>query len=370
MRYSVQRLSADIKPLHIFFCMVDHFEPGTGSASHEIEKDRMKLLLSEYPRLATSHRDYFGNLPKRTWFFPPHYHRHNNLKEVVSLCENGYGEIELHLHHGKTRADTAENLEKTILQCIEEYGYFGIFGEKDGRKRYGFVHGDYALNNSRNGKYCGVNNEIQILEKTGCYADFTFPTMQRSNPSQINSIYYAPDDPGNPQSYKKGRPVSRSGGKTGGGVMMIQGPIHPFFLNGKVTGLRHCGDFITGIPPITSGQVDLWVKTRIHVKGKRDYIFLKTQMHGAIDSKAVLGEEMHFILNYLETKYNDGKSYILHYVTAREFYNIIKAIEAGEDDGDPEEYRDYEIKLPLYDSSPSIPEASDFLKGLVGKTYG
>jgi hypothetical protein len=37
---------------------------------------------------------------------------------------------------------------------------------------------------------------------------------------------------------------------------------------------------------------------------------------------------------HLESVYNDGKNYVLHYVTAREMYNIVKAAEAGKS-GDP-----------------------------------
>ena len=99
------------KPLHILFCMVDHFEPGTGNVTSVVEKERVRTLLSEYPKLVKNHKDYAGNIPKRTWFFPPHYHRNNNLRDLISLCAGGYGEIELHLHHGKTKPDSAENLK-------------------------------------------------------------------------------------------------------------------------------------------------------------------------------------------------------------------------------------------------------------------
>ena len=71
----------------------------------------------------------------------------------------------------------------------------------------------------------------------------------------------------------------------------------------------------------------------------------------------------------METKYNDGCNYILHYVTARELYNIIKAIEEGEPGTNPEEYRNYRIQSPIYNSSPKISEASVGLKELIAKTY-
>ena len=46
-------------------------------------------------------------------------------------------------------------------------------------------------------------------------------------------------------------------------------------------------------------------------------------------------------------KYNDGTAWKLHYVSAREMYNIAKAAEAGET-GEPGLYRDYVIARPGY----------------------
>jgi hypothetical protein len=366
--YVIGCLEKKEKPIHIIFCMVDHFEPGNRNAPLNVERDSMKVLLSKYPLLADKHKDFYGNRLKRSWFFPPHDHRNCNLKDLVSLCEKGYGEIELHLHHGKTHPDTGENLEKTILQCIEEYGYFGIFGTENGRKRYGFIHGDWALNNSLNGKYCGVNNEIEILSRTGCYADFTFPSLMESNPNQINSIYYANNNSNNPQSYKRGHPVSRFASHRGD-LMIIQGPLYPFFLHKGISGLRYVGDVINGKPPVSNKRIDFWVKTGIHVRGKNNWILIKTHTHGATATEAVLGEEMDNICNYLESKYNDGEEYVLHYVTARELYNIIKAVEAGEPGTNPEDYRSYRVAPPCYDATPEISGASNILDGLIARTY-
>src|SRR3546814_17982821 len=46
------------------------------------------------------------------------------------------------------------------------------------------------------------------------------------------------------------------------------------------------------------------------------------------------------MFSYLEDRYNDGERYVLHYVTAREVHNHIKAAEAGHG-GDPNDYRDF-----------------------------
>jgi hypothetical protein len=357
------------KPIHILFCMVDHYEPGTGKVSQIVAKERVDLLLKQYPKLVDKHRDSSGFCPKRTWFFPPHYHTNYFLKDLVTLCARGYGEIELHLHHGKDSPDSSDNLEMTLRQSIKEYSYFGIFGTQNNFKRFAFIHGDWALNNSRNGRFCGVNNEIEILIKSGCFADFTFPSLNESNPSQINSIYYAKSQPACSKFYDHGSPVKVSHNIHDRGLMIIQGPLHPFFKDNSLFSLRVLGDSINGDPPVNQRRIDYWVKTEMCIKGQEDVIIIKTHTHGATDYKAVLGDEMEQIFSYLENNYNDGNKYILHYVTARELYNIIKSIEAGEFIINPNNYRDFLIKPPIYDMHQDIPEASQELMYLISKTY-
>ena len=46
-----------------------------------------------------------------------------------------------------------------------------------GQLMYGFIHGNWTLDNSgHDGKLCGVNDELIVLKETGCYADFTYPS--------------------------------------------------------------------------------------------------------------------------------------------------------------------------------------------------
>jgi hypothetical protein len=53
------------------------------------------------------------------------------------------------------------------------------------------------------------------------------------------------------------------------------------------------------------------------------------------------------MFTYLEENYNDGENYKLHYVSARELYNIVKAAEDSRH-GDPHEFRDYRVDKPGY----------------------
>ena len=111
------------------------------------------------------------------------------------------------------------------------------------------------------------------------------------------------------------------------------------------------------------------ISAGIHIKDVPDVIFIKTHIHGAKANSAVLGTEMNSIFTCLESKYNDGHRYILHYAIAREIYNIIKALENGESPERIEEFRNYVIKAPIYNSSIDIAEASQKLKRLLYKTY-
>lgn len=366
--FKFKRLLAKKETVHILFCMTDHYEPGSGGVSEEEAKGRVQRLLVDYPDLVRNHADGQGRKPVRSWFIPPHYHHHDYLNDVAKLCAEGYGEIELHLHHGKECPDTSENLKRTLELCIEEYSRYGIFGTLNGQKVYGFIHGDWALDNSRNNKFCGVNDEISILKETGCYADYTFPAPNEACPDQANSIFYAKDDPEKPKSHNTGIEVE-VGKPASGDLMIVQGPKYPYFKSSKPWSLRISGDDIDGYPPVDGHRLDSCIRTGIRVKGKDNWIVVKMHTHGATDGDAVLGKEMDEVFHHLESKYNDGEKFNLHYVTARELYNVIKAAEAGEESENPSKYYDYLVKPPKYQPDYSVSCASDELQERVARTY-
>jgi hypothetical protein len=93
--------------------------------------------------------------------------------------------------------------------------------------------------------------------------------------------------------------------------------------------------------------MDLWAKQHIHVQGRPDWVFVKVHTHGYVLSnrEVLLGDSMRRLHEYLSSQYNDGKDWFLHYVTAREMYNIVRAAEDCKT-GNPGEFRDYEISPP------------------------
>ena len=100
--------------------------------------------------------------------------------------------------------------------------------------------------------------------------------------------------------------------------------------------------------PVTPARVDAWVRANIHVKGRPDWVLIKVHGHTASsteDLEETIGPDFDNALSYLEKRYNDGTHYRLHYVTAREAYNLIRAGADGKR-GDPQQY--YDLVIPPY----------------------
>lgn len=326
----------------IIFAVVDHFEPFK-EGNYEI----IDLWQNGYPKLASNYRDSDGFPPQHTWFFPIEMYDPVVLEKLANLCKGGYGEIEIHLHHRNDTEETFRDLIRKGIKDLITHGALKPHG-KQYKPRFGFVHGDWALNNSRkDGELCGVNNELKILREEGCYADFTLPSApSETQTKKINSIYYARSYSEIPKGHNSGMDV-RVGGDEWGDLMIIQGPLGfnwkemkgmlPRIENGQVS----CAN------PGTKERIKLWEKTNIHVKGRPEWVFIKLHSHGGFRNHidALLGEKAKLMHKCIKSMYRDNPSYRVHYVTARQYYNIIKAAEAGET-GNPNNFRDYIIPPP------------------------
>ena len=336
-------------PVHVMFCFVDHFEPAWGRVDLDTQRKRVDRWCRDYRILAGVHRDADGRPPQHSFFYPEEEYLEEHLEKLAALCAEGYGEIEIHLHHDD---DTEANFRTTITRfnelLHERHGALSR-DPQTGQLRFGFIHGNWSLDNSRaDGRWCGLNNELILLRELGCYADFTLPSAPSDTQTRmINAIYYATDDPLRPKSHNTGVPV-RAGGQASGDLMIVQGPLGLNWRSrryGVIPRIENA-DVRRSCPP-TRDRVDAWVRTAVHVEGRPDWVFIKIHTHGTQerDMDTLLGAPAHELYEYLEQRYNDGGSHVLHYVTARELYNIIKAAEAGHR-GDPSRFRDYELPPP------------------------
>jgi hypothetical protein len=336
-------------PTHVLFCFVDHFEPMWRKADLATQRARVDRWCRDYRALASRHRDADGRPPQHGFFYPEEEYLPEHLEKIAALCADGFGEIEIHLHHDN---DTEENFRRSIARfCETLHERHGALSADpaDGQLKFAFIHGNWCLDNSRaDGRWCGINNELVLLRELGCYADFTLPSAPSdTQTSTINSIYYATDDPLRPKSHDRGTNV-RVGGRAEGDLMIVQGPLG---LNWKERRLGimpriENADVRRGCPP-TPARVDAWVRAGIHVEGRPEWVVVKVHTHGTqeADMDTLLGDAADAMHTHLETRYNDGRDYVLHYVTSREVYNIIKAAESGRS-GNPNDYRDFVLPPP------------------------
>ena len=333
---------------HVIFCFADHFEPGVHRPGLERERERVVRWIEDYPRIADAFRDADGRPPQHTFFYPAEEYRPEHLDRLAALVERGYGEVEIHLHHDN---DTSEGLRGKLIEFRERLRSHGLLGADrgSGAARFAFVHGNWALDNSApDGRWCGVNDELTVLRDCGCYADFTLPSAPSPTQTRrINSIYYATDDPTRPRSHDDGVEAA-VGRPPQGDLLLIQGPL----------GLRRRGGLVGLLPKVENAdigrnrapdarRVDAWVRTRICVAGREDWVFVKVHTHGCSEGNwgVLFGEPILQMHRCLTERYNDGQRWRLHYVTAREAYNIVRAAERGLD-GDPGRFRDLEVLPP------------------------
>ena len=347
---------------HLMFCVADHFEPFRGAspddptAAAKAEAD-IRSWTERYCATVSGFSDSDGVGPRHTFFYPEEEYRHDCVALLAGFCAAGHGELEIHLHH---RNDSEAGLREKLCRFRDtlrrKHGLLG--GDAAGAPRYAFVHGNWALCNSRpDGDWCGVDEELSVLAGTGCFADFTFPSAPSpTQPRTVNSIYRATDAPGRPRGHDRGRRVSgdAGGGPSGEsdreGLMLIQGPLALNWKRRKwgLVPRLECGEITSANPP-TPARVDLWVRQGISVAGREEWVFVKVHCHGAVagDRETLLGASVRAMHQHLCSRYNDASEWLLHYVSAREMYNVVRAAEDGKV-GNPGDFRDYEVSRPTY----------------------
>ena len=327
------RLGRPHGPIHVLICIADHFEPKAGNVPEEAARSRVEKWVRHYPEMFGKFRDSDGRTPRHTFFYPIEEYDPEHLDALAGLCRACYGEVEIHLHHDN---DTAENLRRTLLKATDCFrSRHGLLprDRRTGKPAFGFIHGNWALDNSRpDGRWCGVNNELDVLRETGCYADFTFPSApSRTQPRKINSIYYAVDDPRRPRSHDRGLDVG-TGPAPPDGLMLIQGPLALDWRQrrwGLVPRIEN-GCLQASQPPHI-GRLEPWLKARVQVPSRPDWFFVKLHAHGAPESSqgVLLGEPMERFHQDLADRARRDPNFHYHYVTAREMYNLVKAAEEG-----------------------------------------
>ncbi len=342
-------------PVHLIIALADHFEPaiipedGQKRAPRPEQERRLEWWAREYPKAVDKWRDNDGRAFLHTYFYPAEQYDEGLVEMLADHCHAGWGEVEVHLHHGIPHADTAENTRQLLSEYRDQLAFRHrcLAMEEDSDKpRYAFVHGNFALANSADGRYCGVDSEMQILSETGCYADLTMPSApwDRAQIAKINSVYECALPLDQRAPHRKGHDLA-AGQTPRMFPLMIQGPLimdvqsglrlrRPAFDNGAITAAK----------PASLHRLSLWKQAQITVLGRPDWIFIKLHCHSMDPTQkdAVIGDSFRTFLATLVGGAPDRKE-TLHFVTAREMTNMLLAACDGRD-GNPGDYRDYRFK--------------------------
>lgn len=343
------------RPAHLVIAVADHFEPSIVPkaprtyADRDEQERRLERWCREYPKAMTVWRDADGFPLRHTYFYPAEQYDKALIEHLVDHCHAGWGEIEIHLHHGVEAPDTPEETRRALLAFRDALaGHGGLSRWEDrGPPRYAFVHGNWALANSLGGRCCGVDNEMEILAETGCYADLTLPSAPSpAQVAKINALYECALPLDRPAPHRRGRDL-RVGRPPETFPLIVQGPL----------GLNAAGQIrvwpgpciengaLTTVYPPTMRRLGLWRRAVITVRGRPDWLFIKLHCHGMDprDEAAMLGPPMQRFLEELTEHAGGADGDRVHFVTAREMVNILLAACDGLD-GSPGDYRDYRLR--------------------------
>jgi hypothetical protein len=363
----LRRRSASNGSTHLIFVVANHFEPGLG--------DEALRRLDKWCALAratgNSIRDHDGTPFRHTNFFPAEQYERPLLQRLAELQADGYGEVEIHFHHGVDRPDTAENTRymlTTFRDLLAEEHKCLSREHIAASPKYGFVHGNWALANSAGGRFCGVNSEMQILADTGCYADFTLPSVPfQSQVPRINAIYQCGYRLTEAKPHRSG--PSLKVGDTLSLPIIFNGPL-VFDWTRKVYGLpvpRIEDGALAVNYPLSMHRFNGWRSAAIGVEGRPEWVFIKLYSHGFFehDQDAMIGEQMkRFMGQLLEASERTGE-FKVHFASAREAFNMVVAAVDGRKNA-PGQYRDYKLKQIMEESTLINPVPEEQLERVLG----
>ena len=309
---------ASPQPSKVWLAIADHFEPFRGKPPDEIARRRVAAWARQWPSIAARYADSAGRPPQYTFYYPQEEYRPEFLDALAEMRRQGIADVDVHIHHDGEGQQNFIDRMSGFVDTLEHR--HGLLRKHNGRTVFGFIHGNWALDNSRpDGRYCGLNNEITLLRDLGCYADFTMPSSTSPTQSRIvNTIYWVTDDPLKPRSFDRGVPV-QPGVPGSGDLLMIPGPLGLRWFDRLLPRMEHGEIAHQDLP--TAYRVRRWLSLAPRI-GRN--VFIKLYAHGAHEknSAALLhgGLDRLFELLPLECR---RQGHELHYVSTWEMRQAV-----------------------------------------------
>jgi hypothetical protein len=306
----------------------DHFEPLWNGVDEVTGVERVARWATRWPAIAAKFQDSSGRPPRYTFFYPEEEYRPRLLEPLARMTSDGIADVEVHLHHdGEGQQNFIDRISWFKETLVSRHG---LLRKDKGKVTFGFIHGLWALDNSRpDGRFCGLNNELSLLRDLGCYADFTMPSG--ASPTQarlINTIYWAVDDPYKPKSYDTGVPVT-PGSTATGDLLMIPGPFGMRWGQRVMPRIEY-GE-LCSYDPATEYRIRRWLKLAPRIG---DDIFLKLFTHGTQErhSRYLLEGGLEFTLSLI-TRECRRAGLDLNFSTAWQMRQAVDAAARGDSCG-------------------------------------
>lgn len=321
-----RKLMRHTKPKRAWIAITDHYEPLGKAASIGVALDRIGQWRDRWPRIAEdAPRDAMGQRPQYSFFYPEEEYRRELLDNIAEIVRLGIADVEVHIHHDYEQRDAF--IQKITTYCRRLADDHGLLRQHDGRTVFGFIHGNWALDNSRpDGRCCGLNGEIALLRDLGCYADFTMPSLPSPTQGRVlNQVYWCTGNAdGSPRSYDRGVEARVGGGRCGD-LLMFTGPLGIRFKDTFKPQLE-TGE-IAGYDMPTASRVRQWFDLAPSVG---DDLFLKLYTHGAVERNFVplLDTGLSTLFQEL-AKEADRRGIEIHWATAWQMYQAAEALIFG-----------------------------------------
>jgi hypothetical protein len=311
------------KPKRAWVAITDHYEPRGVGVSKETALSRVAQWREKWPLIADdAPRDAAGQRPQYSFFYPQEEYQRDLLDGLAEIVRLGVGDVEVHLHHDKEQRESF--IQKITDYCRRLTEDHGLLRQQNGRTVFGFIHGNWALDNSRpDGKCCGLSGEIALLRDLGCYADFTMPSAPSATQGRIvNQIYWCTNNPDNrPRSFDHGIEATAGGGRRGD-LLMITGP-HGLRFGEQLIPRLETGE-IAGYDMPTPSRVRRWIDLAPTIG---EDIFLKLYTHGAAEYnlEPLLNRGLGNLFNWLAEE-AERRNIEIHWATAWQMYKAADAL--------------------------------------------